>query len=311
MRIMMLGLLCGMLLAVPLAARERSFEVTFRVLDDVGQPVAGAKTGIAYERLGYRKPSERFGLAYGSSDENGLVTLQGKTAAYQIAYGAERAGHYPVSSLYHRFTGSTWRRWQPWNPTIEVVLKRIRNPVPMYARRVSASLPKLDEPVGYDFMAGDWVAPYGRGQNTDMVFRGKLRQGGDRDFDWELLVTFSNPGDGLQRFSPGPDHAAFRSDYAAPEEGYLAEWKLRRWREGPAVREQTTFDHKAGYYFRVRTVLDEDGKVKQALYGKIYGDFFDLTYYLNPDGTRNVEYDPQRNLLRPAGSRDRAYDLAP
>jgi len=47
-------------------------------------------------------------------------------------------------------------------------------------------------------------------------------------------------------------------------------------------------------------VLDKDGKVVKALYGKIYGDFFDMVYYLNPDGTRNIEYDPKRNLFKPA-----------
>jgi hypothetical protein len=72
------------------------------------------------------------------------------------------------------------------------------------------------------------------------------------------------------------------------------------------------------YYFQVRTILDDSGNVIKARYGKMYGDtpysimqgpkFFDakgqktaklkISYYLNPDGTRNLEFDPKKNLFR-------------
>ena len=63
------------------------------------------------------------------------------------------------------------------------------------------------------------------------------------------------------------------------------------------------------YYMRVRTAHDEGGKIKSALYGKIYGDFtidpinsktmwILFTYYLNPESnSRNIEFDPKHNLL--------------
>jgi hypothetical protein len=58
-------------------------------------------------------------------------------------------------------------------------------------------------------------------------------------------------------------------------------------------------DQKRNYFFRIRTVLDEEGNVKSACYGKIYGDFMDFRYYLNPTpNSRNVEFDPKRNLLQ-------------
>jgi hypothetical protein len=57
----------------------------------------------------------------------------------------------------------------------------------------------------------------------------------------------------------------------------------------------------------VRTVFDEKGNVIGGLYGKIDGSmecfpknvdtaFVTFAYYLNPDGTRNLEFDPKRNL---------------
>jgi len=63
------------------------------------------------------------------------------------------------------------------------------------------------------------------------------------------------------------------------------------------------------YFFRVRTVLDEKGRIKSALYGKIFGDitsdvinsktaFIQFTYCLNPNpNDRNMEFDPKKNLF--------------
>jgi hypothetical protein len=60
------------------------------------------------------------------------------------------------------------------------------------------------------------------------------------------------------------------------------------------------------YFFRVRTILDKDGNIESALYGKIHGDFqldhhgnIGFTYYLNPTpNDRNVEFDPKQNLFK-------------
>jgi hypothetical protein len=66
-----------------------------------------------------------------------------------------------------------------------------------------------------------------------------------------------------------------------------------------------------GYFVRVRTILDENGNVKSALYGKIRGDIdlyvgtkapqagLGFVYYLNPESnSRNVEFDPGQNLFK-------------
>ncbi len=308
----LLAVLICLFIATICDGMERSFRVTFRVLDDEGKPVAGAKLGVSWENANATKPSERISSAESSTDQDGRVTLEGKTFASGVSYGANKEGHYAAWGLRYNFKDTRLLRWQPWNPTVEVVLKRKKNPVPMYAKRLALALPKLDEPVGYDYVIGDWVSPYGQGKFSDIIFVGKLRQEGDRKFDWNLRVTFPNLGDGIQRFMPNSESAGLRSVYQAPAEGYLSEWKLHRWRNGAAEPEQTTFDDKAGYYFRVRTALDKDGTIVKAFYGKIYGDFFDMVYYLNPDGTRNVEYDPKRNLLKPAKPRDRdLYEVGP
>ena len=63
-----------------------------------------------------------------------------------------------------------------------------------------------------------------------------------------------------------------------------------------------------GFVFRVRAVVDSKGEVVSAMYGKIQGRFYFriheegsarviFTYYLNPDMSRNLEFDPERNLF--------------
>ena len=63
------------------------------------------------------------------------------------------------------------------------------------------------------------------------------------------------------------------------------------------------------YQFRIRTLYDEKGNLKEAYYGKIYGDFkiegdekkgligISFLYYLNPTPLdRNLEWDMKTNL---------------
>jgi hypothetical protein len=54
--------------------------------------------------------------------------------------------------------------------------------------------------------------------------------------------------------------------------------------------------------FRVRTKLDKNGNIVNAHSGKIYGDFMQFSYYLNPKpNDRNIEFDPKHNLMTNLG----------
>jgi hypothetical protein len=67
-------------------------------------------------------------------------------------------------------------------------------------------------------------------------------------------------------------------------------------------------------------LVDADKKLVRAEYGKIYGPveitagsegkwILSFTYYLNPDGTRNLEFDPKNNLFKPSDNKDRSVDV--
>ena len=181
-----------------------------------------------------------------------------------------------------------------------MTLKKIGIPNPMYAKSVNLGLPVFDKPAGFDLTAGDWVAPYGKGSRADILFTAHREKRSEYDSDYRLVVSFPNRGDGIQEFyAPIPNHgSALRSSNEAPANGYEPQWvQTRTVRPGKGYSGNR--DENRNYYLRVRTVLDEKGNVRTAQYGKIYGDFMQFRYYLNPTlNDRNVEFDPKQNLLK-------------
>jgi hypothetical protein len=297
------GLCCGG--CVPKA------KVTVRIVDDNNQPIQDATVAVN----GFKKKRE------GETDKDGcfIATLHGVTG--QLDLNVKKQGFYTIWWYSYFFKTHTNNQWVPWNPTIELQLHKIGKPVPMVVKSVKGlSIPVKGQPVGYDLMVGDWVAPYGGGQTNDFIFFAESNIADKNDFDSHLLLTFSNPGDGLIL------HRLFwRDDYEmrlaafAPADGYSNRWDfVLNAKFNPATEHRevvSTATQDDNYYFRVRTKQDEKGNVVSALYGKIYdGVSFDpgfwheglpgisFTYYLNPDGTRNTEFDTRSNLCSNPGT---------
>lgn len=323
-----LPIFAGFMAVVASHGEERTFQVTFRIVDDEGKPLSGVKTGVSWENAKARKPSERIRSEEGMTDQDGRITLSGKTFSSDIRYGAHKERHYAAWGLSYHFTDTRLMRWQPWNPTIEIVLGRMKNPVPMYAKRVEVKIPEFNQPIGYDLMQGDLVAPYGKGQISDLIFEADRKVVSDQEYDGTLTLRFSNEGDGLVAYEiERPDPPGLRMPYSAPDDGYVPNktWVESRHTSGRGNGKIiSAASNRMNYFIRVRTVRDNEGKIVSALYGKIHGDFrwfigarapksgLAFTYYLNPDGTRNIEYDPKRNLLKSAKRDDSDYEnLAP
>ncbi len=162
-------------------------------------------------------------------------------------------------------------------------------------------MPAFEKPVGFDLMAGDWVAPYGKGANADVFITEEFNKSSITDYDYKLTISFPNAGDGIQEFAvPDAERgSALRSPHEAPADGYQPQLVRENFHH-PGQAGKSDYDENRNYFFRVRTMLDSNGNVKSALYGKIYGDpeQVNFRYYLNPTpNDRNIEFDPKRNLL--------------
>ncbi|MBN1522161.1 MAG: carboxypeptidase regulatory-like domain-containing protein [Candidatus Aureabacteria bacterium] len=288
-------------------------KVTIRVVDEEGLPVSEAKVTGGFFAIDELNEGKDF---QGMTDEKGIVSFEGRTHG-ELSYRAVKEGYYPTSSEYRDwFLGKgeiKKGKWHPWNPTIEVLLRKIKNPVPMYAKRLTIDVPEKSAIIGFDLIKGDWVKPYGKGEISDFLFQ--ATQTGDdwKNFEISLKLTFSNPKDGIQVYKVNADSnedfpSQLKLPYKAPLEGYKYSWSRKQGNNPETGTYNIKKEKNINYIYRVRTALDSNGNVVKALYGKIHGDFeigglkrpklqLAFTYYLNPDGTRNLEFDPKRNLF--------------
>jgi hypothetical protein len=272
--------------------------------------VEGADVTVAWWLAGMGSPTQD--RVSGMSGPDGTYSAEGTSAGKLLTFVAKKNGYYTSRINDYNFETTRLNRWMPWNPTVELELKEIRNRVPMFAKEVRTQIPDYDGPLGFDLEEGDWVSPYGKGRVSDFIFdhRGETTDlsllPSKRQFESTLTLTFSNVGDGLIQFKRGVDGNIMLSAHEAPEDDYepSREWRYHLRPEG-YIKD---FDDTHHYYFRIRTDLDSNGNVISALYGKIYydvshgpmtkdGAYLRFMYYLNPDGTRNMEFDSARNLF--------------
>ena len=276
------------------AQTQHEWRVTLKVMDDVGQPVAVAKAGVGYY-------SDRASKSInGLTNTNGIFVASHLSYGGELGFGVEKAGYYTTSMSY--LLGYDYDAAK-WNPTQKIILKKIVKPIPMYAKQVRTHVPDLDKPVGYDLMIGDWIAPYGRGVQADILFTAHFDVPDSNESDFTLTVSFPSKDDGIQEFiAPvyylGSRGSTLRSSEEAPANGYQPEWiQTDNRKAGQPVK--TNRDLNRNYYVRVRTKVDDTGNIVSAHYGKVYGDFMTFCYYLNPTpNDRNVEFDPKRNLIK-------------
>ena len=287
--------------------------ITLKVVDQTGHVVSNATVQGGFYHHG--KSGYGFKKTVGA---NGLVELKNRCVG-DMHFTIEKDGYYKTSYTY-RFL-KAWHdcakngRWIPWNPTVEVILKRKVNPVAMYAFDYTANytvIPKIGEPLGFDLMAGDWVAPNGTGKTPDFKVT-YFRDGEGRDFTHqELVLTADGPFAGFMKVK-SDTYSAFKSPHHADtNDVYTQELRFTfdrpsdtgRYVDGRMTAEECIV-------FRSRTRIDKDGRLVGAHYGKIYGPLKFATshrgpgsmkplFYLNPtENDTNLEYDPRRNLLYP------------
>jgi hypothetical protein len=284
--------------------------LTVKVFDQDSRPMTGVDVLVTFELPKYRPGvwgSADMLTKRGKSNEKGMFSVVANAGSY-AGFAAEAPGYYKSRGTIE-FKSEKQGRYEPWNPTVTLTLKRIINPVPMYARRFETEIPMMDGAVGFDLIESDWVRPHGRGKLSDIRFKITKRVDSFTNFGAELVVDFSNKGDGIALMSSEIQGGSeLCSSHVGPDEGYT---EFLSFLQGNS-KERGQYgmsDKSANYFIRVRTVLDDRGAVVSALYGKIYGgiEFFPVssktakirfTYYLNPvSNDRNIEFDPKRNLF--------------
>ena len=282
-------------------------KITVKLVGDDGNPVEGANVGITFQ---LPKGKNNYNSIEGFSDASGLFL--GRSVSLDNAYyGAEKKGYYKSSGSFRFKEGIKSHRWQPWNPTVELLMRKIEKPVPMYERDTQMDDPRLNIPVSgkeiaFDLMKYDWLPPHGNGTTADFIVKLEKRFKDIRDYDARLTIKFTNKVDGIQLHKENRKYGSlFELPRFAPQDGYKNRLILRS-KRAPGGRAVSDFQEDNNYFFRIRSEV-VDGKLVRAMYGKIEGPIvfrrfvkkgaqLNFIYYLNPDYTRNMEMG--RNLFK-------------
>lgn len=310
-------------------AGRASFSV--RVLDaDTGLPIKGVKIEGAF--LNYSRgwnESAKDNNVDAWTDSKGLAKLSGNTEAGVGGYRIPRTpGYYNADWTEIEFREQSMLRLGAWVPSdivSTVRLDRVINPIPLnvaVSRPFGASEKEDSFAEGeavalYDLLKNDWLPPFGKGQVGDIGFSSKRTGLGSEPYNYpsgihtnefyryDVLVRFIGDGNGMKESMP-PKQAGIKLR-TAPETGYEPMRLCWAGRMSRTEYKDNSSEDRC-YFFRIRTEFDEVGKIKNAIYGKIYGDFklvgkknglkgVSFLYYLNPKSNdRNLEWDRQHNL---------------
>ena len=309
-------------------------KLTIRVVDQNGTPVAGAKVGLGFEIPKPRGQGAGITLEglQGMTDDEGVFSGSGDSTPW-VNISVRKNSYYNTYSAFYGFTGTSgilgFRKYKPWNPVVDIVLKKKIKPVPMYAISMFGYriedfpvVPVPDRFVAYDLSAHDWVIPDGVGTHRDMLFKVEIKRAVSRDdYDVTLTVAFPNKQDGIITYKPdfSKGKSELRMPYTAPESGYqptLVKHYASRTAQEDYIRADRD-EQSTNFIYRIRTEVDDSGEVTSALYGKIHGDirlgnyaglhenkpYIVFDYYLNPEiNSRNLEFDPRKNLFNDLNS---------
>jgi hypothetical protein len=272
---------------------NHTWKITLKIIDEQGNPLPATKAGVGF--FTNSQPTSIDGV----TDTNGLFsvsqTVGPSAGGYLFGLSAEKDGCYATRSGFNLMEYDAVK----WNPTITLVLKRVGKPIAMYAKWIRKNPPVKNQPVGYDLTVGDWVGPYGTGVQADLFFQTDDYRKSGLDYQHNMTLTFPKSGDGIQVYDVPTSEigSGLRSPHVAPTNGYQPKLTRETYAH-PGQASKFEYDPKRIYFFRVRTVKDHDGNIVSAHYGKIYGDFMQFAYYLNPTpNDRNIEFDPKQNLI--------------
>ena len=289
------------------SVRPKGFQarITIRTVDEEGNAVSGVAVDAEFPAWNKWK---------GSTDTNGQFVIEGEAGVFEVFWMVNKDGYYSGRGKFE-FQKTLNGSWQPWNPIATQLVRRIVNPIPMYAKKVETKIPAKNTDLGFDLTMGDWVSPYGKGQRSDFIFVFSNRVAGLTDFDGRLWLSFPNALDGIVENKERIAGSLLHLPRTAPEQGYQANWRSYFGRNPKTgcfgdVDVCPGSNPDRSYFVRVQSVSDENGRLRKACYGKIIGQMhiqklanpmpvLMFTYYLNPTpNDRNMEFDPERNLLQ-------------
>ncbi|MDD4018217.1 MAG: Ig-like domain-containing protein [Kiritimatiellae bacterium] len=237
-------------------------KVTLRVVDSRGNPVPDADVEVAFFHRG------SFPIS-GKTDEDGFFAAEHMSGA-DVHFYTSKKGYYNTQRNYWFYREgkpcAENGRWVPWNPTLEVVLKEKRNPIPLPVQRVTCFFP-INTPVGFDCEKAQLVAPYGIGVCSDLIATVTGYYVAPTNYSFHMELT-SNIG-GYVRYKMD-SYSQMWSVYEAPAfEEFHQTLNVSVTYKYDRLSEDTRFKDDDYLVFCSRVLKGEGGEIKNINYGKI------------------------------------------
>ena len=281
------------------------------------------------------------------TDRDGRCRLTGKTNCGDVCCWVPEPpqGYYAGRGWGHGYTDKNlFGVWQPDNLVATIRLQRVEHPIPLFVKRVE--LRNCERGIGgfdgtncvlrFDLMKGEWLPPYGNGEVADLSIDSKLRIT-DRErkfryatkrvedvlfYELSNAIALGGPDDFICQYDANK-MAGIKIREADDSGSGCRVVKTMGMRKVIAKNKNWHCEYFADmsrdrcYTFRIRSRRDDKGKLVEAYYGKIYGDFefegddkkgligVKFLYYLNPTSLdRNLEWDKKNNLCPTAGKHE-------
>lgn len=267
--------------------------VEFRVLDEVGNPIRGAKVNVFFDMADRSKGV----WITATTDTNGVCIAEAKTkGVLEIEVSGE--GYYRtkdkisliVMGQEHEVKGG---RWMPWGMRRDVVLRPVSCPKAIrLATHDWIDTKVINEWVGFDLQKYDYVAPVGKGEVSDMEIK----------FDWDGNYGSKHNGMAVSLRFPTKFAGGYYSDkkswsdftgvYSAQtnevyEQNFHYERRPIRDAKGRIIGgEGEKFDQSKVLVVRSRCIVDAYGNFVSAQYAEL----FNLQFSCTPDKSASIKF---------------------
>ena len=284
-------------------------KIQIHIVDDIGHNVPDAAVsvfmGMNFRPKGY--------YLKGMTDTNGIYVIEGKTCGDEIVIDVTKQGHYSSAKKLSfaemgRERDVKDNKWQPFGQHEKIILRRIVNPVKLVAFDKLIDIVQTNVWLGFDMEKMDFISPIGNGRKVDFEIRA----------EWDGLpawkskccsaeIRFVGYGTGGY-YVENVLESTFPYIYEAQSDSLYTESNIRIVdRNGDMHTTKIPFERKSSFVTRIRSIVDENGKIKAANYGCIRQ--FEigpsrrgvvlcrLSYIFNPTpNDRNLEWDMKNNL---------------
>ena len=259
-----------------------------QVIDQDDKPIEGVEINGSVQRGYISVPgyiSEKSDAFKVLSRENGTFTIEGMKGCILEIKEVGKDGYEPSlmnkwSFVYYDSSPSSIFKPDPNSPVVFRMWKKVGAESLIHAEKFYGIIPD-GRVYGIDVMAGKKIEGQGVGDFTVKIQRPADVKWGQHGYDWSFMI------EGLDG---GIVETSDEFMYRAPERGYQAHYEFSMAANNPQWKETI------GKQFYLKS---RGGKVYGRMQVEVLSNYqdkavFSVKYFVNPSGSRNLEYDPSK-----------------